>query len=465
MLRNRAHPQNNKNPKRDMTMRQGGIKIAAVFAALLLQAGCMGSMGDSPIVTRVATGVDAVVSRSQSAMGLLKPSPNTDETLSGESPLIQGLLARRSVLPVDSAYDQVSRAVLAANARAAETELRAARLRAEAASTNWLPTIGPRISLTSLGDVVSQIVVDQVIYDNGRKKGERAFAKADVEVAAVVLAEDTNDRVATGLDLYLTSAEGREAETLHRATLREMEHFEYIMSERVRGGVSDMSDLSVIRQKLSEIRASVAASREMSSTALAELNAMSTRPLDDVRGLETLNISANAAEPLSVTRALAKKERTIAKAQIDRASQLPGIGAQATIGENGGAGITAGGTGIGFGTGASLRAIKAARETAEREVAQAGEDANRTLQKLQAQVKAKNRQAGEARSLTAQAKENLDLFREQYQAGGRPVMDVVGVYETFANRQSTEITLKYEALRLQVELARVQGVLADGDQI
>ena len=44
-------------------------------------------------------------------------------------------------------------------------------------------------------------------------------------------------------------------------------------------------------------------------------------------------------------------------------------------------------------------------------------------------------------------------------------MDVVGVYETFAARQVTEVLLKYEALRVQVELARVQGVLADGEQI
>ncbi|MEL6451944.1 MAG: TolC family protein [Pseudomonadota bacterium] len=432
------------------------------MTALTLGAGCSGDLGDVPFVARANTDLGAPAG--QTAALLETPTAN-DAALNAESTVIQGLLARQSVLPGGSAYDQVSTAVLAANARAAETELRAARLRAEAASKNWLPTIGPNVSLNSLGDIVTQIVVDQVIFDNGRKKGERAFAKADVEVAAVALAEDTNDRVATGLGLYLSGAEGRESAALHRVTLREMQHFEYIMSERVRGGVSDMSDLHVIRQKLAEIRASIAASDEASATAVAELNAMAIRPLNAVRGLETLAVRGTAAQPLAVTRAEAEKGRTLAQAQIERANQLPGISAQATIGENGGAGLTAGGAGLGLGTGARLRSIEAAKEAADRQVAQANEDANRTLRKLEGQVAAKARQAAEARGLTQQAKANLDLFQDQYEAGRRQVMDVVGVYETFAQRQSTEIALKYEALRLQVELARVQGVLADGDQI
>lgn len=446
-------------------MGQGVNKSAALFVAVSLQAGCMGSVGDIPFVSRANSGADAAVNAPKSSAALLQTPTNNDAQLNSESVVIQGLLGRSSVLPPGSAYDRVTTAVLAANARAAETELRAARLRAEAASKNWLPTIGPRVSLNSLGDIISQIVVDQVIFDNGRKKGERAFAKADVEVAAVALAEDTNDRVAAGLGLYLNAAEARETASLHRATLGEMEHFEYIMSERVRGGVSDMSDLNVIRQNTAEIRAAIAASQEAANTAIAELNAMAIAPQNDVRGLPALTISASSAQPLTVTRANAEKERTIAQAQIDRASQLPGIGAQAAIGENSGVGITAGGANVGFGTPARLRAIEAAKEAAGRVVAQADEDANRTLRSLEGQVAATMRQAGEARGLTAQAKENLDLFRIQYEAGRRPVMDVVNVYETFAALQSSEIALKYDALRLQIELARVQGVLADGDQI
>jgi adhesin transport system outer membrane protein len=112
-----------------------------------------------------------------------------------------------------------------------------------------------------------------------------------------------------------------------------------------------------------------------------------------------------------------------------------------------------------------LRAIEAATETAGRRVAQANEDANRALRKLESQIAAKTRQTGEASSLTAQAKNNLDLFQAQYKAGQRQVMDVVGVYETFARAQEAEVTLKYEAATLRIEMARILGVLADGELI
>jgi outer membrane protein, adhesin transport system len=43
--------------------------------------------------------------------------------------------------------------------------------------------------------VVAGIMVSQAIFDNGARAAERDFARADVEVAAVALAQDSNDRV------------------------------------------------------------------------------------------------------------------------------------------------------------------------------------------------------------------------------------------------------------------------------
>jgi adhesin transport system outer membrane protein len=106
-----------------------------------------------------------------------------------------------------------------------------------------------------------------------------------------------------------------------------------------------------------------------------------------------------------------------------------------------------------------------AEETATRKVRQSVEDANRALLRLEKQLAAKTRQAAEAATLAAQAKRNLDLFQEQYDAGQRQVMDVVGVYETYSRQQQSQISLKYEAVRLKIEMAQIQGVLADGSAI
>ena len=111
------------------------------------------------------------------------------------------------------------------------------------------------ISLTSLGDLVANLVLDQVLFDNGRAKAQRAFAAADVEMAAVTLSLDTNARVYQALNLYLQAQKGGEIAHQSDVVLAEMKKFQWIMNERVKGGVSDMSDLNILNQKLAEIKA------------------------------------------------------------------------------------------------------------------------------------------------------------------------------------------------------------------
>jgi len=427
---------------------------AVGLMALLGVTGCMSTGGGGGEVSRFMSKDPA-------------PKMTAAEKEAAESLIISDLQARRSVLAPGSSYAQVAVPVLEAYSRPAEAELRSARLRAKAASKNWLPRIGPNISLTSLSDIVAQLVVEQVLFDNGRKKAERAFAKADVEAAAVTLAEDTNERVFTALTLYLEASKARERLGIERATLKDMEHFEWVMNERVKGGVSDMSDLNVLRQKLAEIRSTLAAQQEGEATALAELNAMSVRPLDDVSGLSDLAVSGAVAKPLSVLQAEAEKEREIASAKMERAGLLPGVSAGGTLGEGGsGIGVNVKSDQLlGLGTLNSMKALDVAREAANRRVGQAEEDANRRLRRLETRLSALSRQVSEAGALAQQAKANLDLFQRQYDAGQRQVMDVVGVYETFAARQAAQLDLKYELAETRLQIARERGLLADGSSI
>jgi adhesin transport system outer membrane protein len=427
-----------------------GTLLGASLAALMLS-GCIGQGIDE--VSRLATyvhGTDAMTPAQKEAAA---------------SPVISALQSRRSILPPGSPYSAVSDAVLAAYSRTAEAELRAARLRARAASKNWLPQIGPSISLTSLSDVVTNLVIEQVLFDNGRLKAERAFAKADVEVAAVDLADDTNERIFTALSLYLDAIEARERAALDTRTLADMGQFEWIMQQRVQGGVSDRSDLNVLGQKLGEIRLNLTSAEEAASTALAELNAMAAVPLNDVKGLDVLLQRSGKARPLSVLRALAEEDRDIAEARSQRAGLLPGVTASGTVGSINDGGINVGGSLLGLGTADSLHAIEMQKDAAARRTSQAEEDAARRLRRLEQRVLALSRQTGESVRLTEQARANLDLFQEQYDSGQRQVMDVVGVYETFAARETARVSLKYELARAHLKSARLMGHLADGSQI
>lgn len=402
------------------------------------------------------------------AVEVQKGQPNFTAQEADESLVISGLYKRNSVIPSGSAYDKIAQSVLAANSRSSEAELRSARLRQVAADKNWLPSIGPQVSLTSFGKVVAQMVVEQVIYDNGRKKAERAFAKADVEVAAVALAEDTNTRVFIALSLYTKSQQGKAEAQVARRALARMREFERVMTARVDGGVSDYSELAVINQKTAQLQAKLSAAEQISATALAELNAMAATPITDVTGVTALKTEEMSPErALTVVRSSAEKERSIAAAQISRAGLLPGLSATGVIDDGGSSGqlTVKSDQGFGFGTGANLKAVEASKDAAEQSFGQSKEDAARRIRSLSAREGALLQQVSDSKSLEGKARETYGLFEDQYEAGHRTVMDVVGVFETLTRIEQETVDLAHEKALVQLELAKEMGVLVNGADI
>lgn len=432
----------------------------------MVMTGCMGSdSGGDNAVTRF---MQKMPGQATAETAEAQPKQTAMAKREANSTIISNLQSRRTILHPAGAYGQVARAVMASSARIAEAELRGARLRAEAASKNWLPRIGPSISLNSLGEFVTSLLIEQVLFDNGRKKAERDYAAHDVELAAVALSEDSNARVHDALTLYLAAEEGREKIDVADRSLKDMSHFEWIMNERVNGGVSDRSDLNIIRQKLAEIRAEREAALGERRAALAELSAMSGQSMEGLTGVPAMDVPSGRAEPLSVLKAQAERDRTVAQARIERASHLPGLSANASVtgGGNTDYGLSLKADELlGLGTGANLKAIEAAKEAATRKVAQAREDSNRAVAALRQREQALAMQLVEANNLSRAAKRNLDLFQAQYKGGARQVMDVVGVYETWAKQTQTALKLKYDLARVQIALARDLGLLADGREI
>ncbi len=423
---------------------------AAVMAALMVLSGCLGTPA-----------ADSAATRADVPPVALEPQMQDGTT----SPLISGLLDRRSVL--SGPFDRVASAVLAANSRAAEADLRAAMLRSQARAKNWLPTLGPSVSLTSLGAVVTSMLVEQVIFDNGRKKAERDYAKADVEVAAVALAQDSNARVKQALHLYLTAEAARARAGVNAASMAQMDRFEYVMSERVRGGVSNMADLQVVQARAAQMRADMAADQDAARSAMAELAAMADGSLDGISGLGSFAPMSSSETPLTVMKAGAESARAVAEARAARAGYLPGLSVGGTVGSNGsdiGAQVAAP-NGIGLGLGAALQAIEAEQQSAAAKVGQAQEDATRARVALEGQLATLNRQQTESQAIATQANANFEAFAAQLREGQRTVPEVVGVFETKVRAERDAVMIKYQVAGVQVDLAAALGVLVDGDKI
>ncbi len=448
-----------------MSVKVNYIQSSVALAGCVLLSACV-SLGGSPsrIGGQNAFGFSAVDGDSpvtpQAQSALVAASE-----LDADAPVFNDLLNRKSVLAAGPLAD-IAASVLDANSRTAEAELRAARLRSEAEQKNWLPRLGPNLSLSALGGAVAGLVVEQSLFDNGRKAAERDLARADVQVAAVALAEDSNERVRQALELYLKAEAAKARAGVNAASISKMEHFEYVMNERVRGGVSNRADLLLVQQKRNQMDSDLAADREASNTARAELDAMSASSTAGINGLSAVQASAANAAPLSVLRAEAEAARSVANAKAERGGILPGVNLTASISNIGkDVGVNSSSQGIGFGTGASLAALDAKAEAATAKIAQEREAANRRIASLDGQIASILRQAGEAKEIATQASRNYDLFAQQLEAGQRSVPEVVGVFETKLRAEREAVNLVYELARLQVQRAALLGTLVDGGRI
>ncbi|WP_065333810.1 TolC family protein [Tritonibacter mobilis] len=384
-----------------------------------------------------------------------------------QSEVITALMQRQSLLENGSTYDTVATAALSASARASEAALISAKLRAEAKSKNWLPSLRPSVSLNDLGEMVASMLLEQVLFDNGRRKAERTFAAADVEVAAVTLSADMNDRVKSALSLYVSGLRGDEKAAYAHRAIRTMRDFERVVVGRVNGGVSDRSDLNVVQSKISGMQSSMATANDAARTARAELEAMTGRSFSASPQRLNMSLPPDGRNYLSVLKAQSEATRTIEQAKMERAGLLPQVSATGQVGSEGsGAGVLLNlAEPLGFGTPAALRAVEASKEAALRRIGEAEEEARREYSREMQRLASYRRQEREALALSKASRETYNLFKAQFEAGQRPVMDVIPIYEELVKREQAYIDAKYEVVMIQLALAASLGLLADGDKI
>jgi outer membrane protein, adhesin transport system len=383
-----------------------------------------------------------------------------------QSALIDDLRARQTVLPTSGPYAEVADAVIEASAGVAVAELRVARLKAEAKSKNWLPSIGPQVDLTSLGSVIASLVIEQALFDNGRRKAERAFAAADVEVAAVTLTADMNERVYEGLAHYLDAERAREQAAVAARGVERLAEFDRIMSVRVEGGLSDRSERQIIQQRYTEMQATYASDLAAGEAAIAELNAMASRSLDDLGGMSTIAPVSASAEPLSVVMARGDGARSVAEAKMAKASLLPGLSASAVVNDDGvDGGLRAGGGLLNLGLGNNIAALDSASDLADRKTAEAAEDANRLQVSLEREIAALQLRDRDGAEVLRQTGGNLEMFTEQYKVGRRSLTELVSQYDSFARMERDQAALKYEIAVRQLRIAKERGQLVDGTRL
>lgn len=428
----------------------GVFYLGPALAGLALLAGCMGGPeAASMLQTHDGAG--------PSSVGALGQPAGTG--------LISTLQARRSVLPPGGAYTKVSNAVITASSGAAAAELRVARLKADAQSKNWLPSIGPSVNLTSLGGLAVSLLLEQSLFDNGRRKAERAFASADVEVAAVSLATAMNQRVFEGLSYYVNAERARAQAVVAQAAAGRLQDFNSIMGKRVAGGLSDGSEQQVLNQRLAEMQATVAVDLQTEASQMAQLTALAGQPLVGISGLDALpGLGQSNVEPLAVIKARGEGARAIAQAQLQLAGLKFGISTTAGLDDGGiNPGLRLNGTGL-LNPGAkdNIAALQQTGDVVDRQTAEAAESANRRIVALQQQKADLASRRAQGDEVLRQTAANLDLFTQQYKVGRRTLLELVAQYDAYARLQRDQASLGYDMALIDLEIARDRGLLVDG---
>ena len=436
------------------------LRIGPAQAGLILWLGLSGCVGD------VASRFNTDPSQPETGLTAQNGGALAEDPEAGGQ-IITDLRGRVSVLPQGGAFDQIAAGVIATSSGAAAAELRIARLKAQARATNWLPSLGPSVNLTSLSGLVASILVEAALFDNGRKKAERDFAAADVELAAVSLAEELNGRVYDALLAYVTQARAADQAVIDQRALAQLSEFQRIMRLRVEGGLSDRSEQQILDQQVAQMTATLAADQRTAEVAGEELASLYGAAVTGVSGLDALAADAPVAEPLAVLRARGDAAQRVAGAQIDRADLLPGLSAQADVTAKGvETGLVLGaGQMLGLGTGASLEALAAVSDLAARQVAEASEDALREIAGLQNDMETLTLREAQGAEVLTQTTGNLAMFTEQYKVGRRTLLELVGEHDRHARLARDQAALRYEIVLKRLAIARARGVLVDGTQM
>ena len=396
-----------------------------------------------------------------------RSEPALTPELPGAEPsaLIAALRDRRSILP-DGDYADLAHAVLAARPGPAAATLQAARLRARSESKNWLPSIGPQVSLASAGRLVTTLFVEQTLLDNGRDRAARAYANAEVEAASVALLAEANDRVRDALDLVLTAQEAEARAGVADAMRPTLERYVEVMRARVQGGISSPLDARTVEDALVELLAERDRDRAAAAAARDELARMTRLPISiSARPLALAPADPQgAALPDLAAEATARLAR--AEADAGRAGLFPRLTAVASLGRDTDAGLGASmDSDLGFGTRDALRAIEASAAAADAARADTAETMARQTASLTARIASLQAEAAHAATRAAASETTLRSNIEAQAAGQRSIREVVAVIRQTVDARKQAVSADLDAVRARLELAALNGTLVDGDRL
>ena len=403
----------------------------------------------------------------------------TDEQDKAENKLLAeiNILVEKRAIPATSPLSSLAEALdkVAVERSVPLQDLRAAQAERAAVQYERYPKITPTASapLTGGGDSSIGVNLEQTVWDGGRTRGVIKDADLEISKARVDTWQDRNQVIYDGLFAFSDIQRYGARIAIYRALERDLVELNEILGDRVAGGVADRGEQLRMSLSLQEVQRDIVADqleRRTAEAALARLVSEDKWPTTNHALLSQTGLCSRdwpKHEAPDVAQARVRVMRAENQRNIVVARRMPklllGVG---TIYDSDGfskptAALQVDASDmLGLGRKQSIKAAEAAYDGALRSYDLQKDDTDAELQKLEQNYNGYLSVIRQLRALRQTNTENLELYREQVEAGTIPIAEGITLFREGANTNIDLIYARARALENCLDAARIRGALA-----
>jgi len=405
------------------------------------------------------------------AAGLLATKSDT-QTSEGFDLKVQEFYQRNRI------YDTIARSLSEQSPLASKASLEGQKLLGEGYNQNRLPQVSPTSSVDDDGDLIGRLIVEQVIFDNGRFKAGKKLLTADESRAFSDYLIEANEDIATGIDVYLRAVRLQRLLSASEKLALKYDDLHKIAIDRVSGGVGKRSESSLFEIRKLQTHAQSASVRAELQSAKTQLQTLTGKdsfsfvPQRFNFGPSREALAQDIFETApAILRVKADVESRLAELEQAKANRLPALSFRGSLGAGTGLGLGADdqvndarlGLSVSqplyWGKNLNTEAILKNIEAEELRVKRAKRDAKVEMAALDQQINALDGQLPNQQTLIDLAEKRADNFKTDFRAGAATMVEAISLLETLKTLQTQYIDMEHERLSAELQFARILGVL------
>ena len=339
-----------------------------------------------------------------------------------------------------------------------DNNLRALKISRLGNTQSLLPKVQPGAQIATSGRAELSLGINQVLYDGGVYRAKYASDDHAAVLRQVELLLKLNAEASEDIATFLSYRQNREKEQILRQLGHVIQGVLKTAHMRADAGIASQSDASLFSLKLYEIEADAEIAR---ADAEADLSALDV----DVHKLEETDFHfGDGYLPISVIHAIAKRDAAKSDLELAKKERNPRVALDGRMGLDPLTGLPSQNVLLDvqskpmtLGGDVNVQHAREALRLADYELDREIRDAERESSRISARLEALRVQLRQTQGLIAKSDARFKQFRTNFLAGTSQLTEAAGLVETLRKSKEAEVSLRYEILNLQRQLAEHGG--------